>query len=160
MDSKDNLWSAASRSGLPSGDKDRDGANGDPQPTASSTGDKVAPVFVFPSSSAGGRKMTRRGSLPGLCPTGVEEDDDVSPEVDDNDNDDNQEETKEDPMNDNINDGDAVYGKIYPMPENVTVITGEENETCVLQGIITIIHSLSPSYTHLCALIVLFTCER
>jgi hypothetical protein len=29
--------------------------------------------------------------------------------------------------------GDAAFGKIYPMPENVAVVTGEENEECVLQ---------------------------
>ena len=28
---------------------------------------------------------------------------------------------------------DQVYGKIYPMPDNVTVVTGEENEDCLIQ---------------------------
>ena len=28
---------------------------------------------------------------------------------------------------------DQVYGKVYPMPDNVTVITGEEDEDCVIQ---------------------------
>ena len=28
---------------------------------------------------------------------------------------------------------DQVYGKVYPMPDNVTVVTGEEHEDCVIQ---------------------------
>ena len=145
MDSKDNLWSAASRSGLPSGDKDRDGANGDPQSTASSTGDKVAPVFVFPSSSAGGRKMCRRGSLSGLCPSGIEDEDDVSPgAADDNDNDnDNNDDTRDDQINDNVNDGGTtIYTRPLSLPQNLI-----PSVTHLRSFFLRLPHPLNPSVT-------------
>ena len=56
--------------------------------------------------------MTRRGSLPGLCSTGMEEEEAASPEAGDEDRDQDQDhddngndESREDQNNDNINDG-------------------------------------------------------
>ena len=51
-------------------------------------------------------------------------------DIDNNDNNDNDEDDDGDIDDDEINTG--VYGKIYQLPENVPVITGEENEECLL----------------------------
>jgi hypothetical protein len=37
------------------------------------------------------------------------------------------------PVGDDEYTEEQVYGKVYPMPDNVTVVTGEENEVCVIQ---------------------------
>lgn len=37
------------------------------------------------------------------------------------------------PVGDDECTEEQVYGKVYPMPDNFTVVTGEENEVCVIQ---------------------------
>jgi hypothetical protein len=37
------------------------------------------------------------------------------------------------PVGDDEYTEEQVYGKVYPMPDNFTVVTGEENEVCVIQ---------------------------
>ena len=122
VESKDNLWSAASRSssGTRPGSEESGSSSGlSSFPFPSSTGSLISAHDKTSTSSVsidatesknifGAQKNDKRDSKEG-------DEDDTDPAVDG-------EHTEE-----------QVYGKVYPMPDNVTVVTGEENEECVIQ---------------------------
>jgi hypothetical protein len=124
VESKDNLWSAASRS-----------SSGTRPGTNESGGFPGSSSFPFPSSTgttAASTTTTDRNSTSsttsdiaenkGVFGTHNKEKGD-SKEVDEDDA----------PIGDDEHSEEQVYGKVYPMPDNVTVVTGEENEECVIQ---------------------------
>ena len=124
VESKDNIWSAASRSS--SGNR-----------TGSSENDSLneSKSFPFPSlsvpvsSSASTSAPERSASTDGLeCKSvfGSQSKDRRSSKEKDGDDEDAV-------VGDDEHGEEQVYGKVYPMPDNVTVVTGEENEECVIQ---------------------------
>ena len=124
VESKDNIWSAASRSS--SGNR-----------TGSSENDSLneSKSFPFPSlnvpvsASASTSAPERSASTDGLeCKSvfGSQNKDRRSSKEKDGDDEDAV-------VGDDEHGEEQVYGKVYPMPDNVTVVTGEENEDCVIQ---------------------------
>jgi hypothetical protein len=121
VESKDNLWSAASRSSS--------GTRPGSEESSSSPG---LSSFPFPSSTGSSIAANDRNSMSSAT-VDVPESKNIfgAPKNDKKDSKEGDEDDS-DPI-----DGDhaeeQVYGKIYPMPDNVTVVTGEENEECVIQ---------------------------
>ena len=120
VESKDNLWSAASRS-----------SSGTRPGTNESSGFPGSSSFPFPSSTGTAassaittdRNSTISATLEIAENKGVFGTQNKDREVDEDDA----------PIGDDEHSEEQVYGKVYPMPDNVTVVTGEENEECVIQ---------------------------
>ena len=124
VESKDNIWSAASRSS--SGNR-----------TGSSENDSLneSKSFPFPSLSVPGsssastsapERSTSTDALECKSVFGSQNKDRRSSKEKDGDDEDAV-------VGDDEHGEEQVYGKVYPMPDNVTVVTGEENEECVIQ---------------------------
>lgn len=121
VESKDNLWSAASRS------------SSGTRPGSEESG--ILPglsSFPFPSSTglsiaANDRSSTSSATLDAPESKNVF----GAPKIDKKDSKEGDEDDS-DPV-DGEHAEEQVYGKVYPMPDNVSVVTGEENEECVIQ---------------------------
>jgi hypothetical protein len=149
VESKDNLWSSASRSSsettTSNGESDKNRSN---FPFPPSKAEENAKITVEEQSKTSEKTDAAKDSLtvhnnnasaleaevgddeytdePGRVfgvPTIGGNDNDVSKRNGDDDN----------TVGDDEYTEEQVYGKVYPMPDNVTVVTGEENEVCVIQ---------------------------
>jgi hypothetical protein len=121
VESKDNLWSAASRSSS--------GTRPGSEESGSSPG---LSSFPFPSSTGSSIAANDRTSTSSAT-LDVPESKNIfgAPKNDKKDSKEGDEDDS-DPV-DGEHAEEQVYGKVYPMPDNVTVVTGEENEECIIQ---------------------------
>lgn len=125
VESKDNLWSAASRS-----------SSGTRPGTNESGGLPGSSSFPFPSSAGVAASSTSTSDISSTSGTTLDAAE--SKGVFGNHNKDRRDSKEADeddsaPVGDDEYSEEQVYGKVYPMPDNVTVVTGEENEECVIQ---------------------------
>ena len=123
VESKDNIWSAASRSS--SGNR-----------TGSSENDTLSESrsFPFPSLAVAGSSSAVSTATEKSPSTDALECKSVFGQNKERRSSKEKDGDEEDAVaGDDEHSEEQVYGKVYPMPDNVTVVTGEENEECVIQ---------------------------
>lgn len=121
VESKDNLWSAASRS------------SSGTRPGSEESGSTLGlSSFPFPSSTGSSIAVNDRNSTSSASLDATESKNVFGAPKNDKKDSKEGDEDDSDPI-DGEHAEEQVYGKVYPMPDNVSVVTGEENEECIIQ---------------------------